>query len=87
MHHSVNSRSVMLFGQADKVEDSAKLENLRRFVDGLFPGRNDTLRADHAQDLKATMVLEMEIVDGSAKSIPEIPATWRKIIPYQSGRT
>ena len=67
MHHSVNSRSVMLFGQAHKVEDSAKLENLRRFVDGLFPGRNDTLRADHTQDLKATTVLGMEIVDSSAK--------------------
>ena len=67
MHHSANFRSVMLFSQAHKVEDSAKLKNLRRFVDGLFPGQNDTLRTDHAKDLKATMVLEMEIVDGSAK--------------------
>ena len=44
----------MLFGQAHKVEDSAKLEDLGRFVDGLILGHNDTLRTDHAQDLKAT---------------------------------
>lgn len=68
MHHSVNSRSVMLFGTAVKVEDpTEKLEKLGRFVNGLFPGRYESLRPDHAQDLKATMVLGMEISEGSAK--------------------
>ncbi len=68
MHHSVNSRSVTLFGTAVKVEDPAeKLEKLGRFVNGLFPGRYESLRPDHAQDLKATMVLGMEISEGSAK--------------------
>lgn len=68
MHHSVNSRSVMLFGKAWKVEDpEEKLKKLSTFVNGLFPGRYDMLRPDHAQDLKATMVLGMEITEGSAK--------------------
>lgn len=68
MHHSANTRSVMLFGTAFKVEDpDEKLARLRNFVNGLFPGRYDTLRPDHAQDLKATMVLGMEISEGSAK--------------------
>jgi nitroimidazol reductase NimA-like FMN-containing flavoprotein (pyridoxamine 5'-phosphate oxidase superfamily) len=68
MHHSVNSRSVMLFGTAFKVEDpDEKLAKLGRFVNGLFPGRYDMLRPDHPQDLKATMVLGMEISEGSAK--------------------
>lgn len=68
MHHSANTRSVTLFGTARKVTDpDAKLVHLRRFVDGLFPGRYDTLRPDHAQDLKATMVLWMDICEGSAK--------------------
>ncbi|MDU9004346.1 pyridoxamine 5'-phosphate oxidase family protein [Sedimentitalea todarodis] len=68
MHHSVNARSVMLFGTAKKVEDPAeKLVKLRNFVNGLFPGRYDTLRPDHEQDLKATMVLGMDIAEGSAK--------------------
>lgn len=68
MHHSANTRSVMLFGTAIKIEDPGeKLEKLRTFVNGLFPGRYDTLRPDHAQDLKATMVLGMDIAEGSAK--------------------
>ena len=68
MHHSVNTRSVMLWGTARKVEDpDEKLAKLGRFVNGLFPGRYDMLRPDHAQDLKATMVLGMEITEGSAK--------------------
>ncbi len=68
MHHSVNSRSVMLFGTAHMVEDpDTKLQKLRQFMEGLYPGRYDTLRADHAQDIKATMVLGMEITEGSAK--------------------
>ncbi|MEP4194739.1 MAG: pyridoxamine 5'-phosphate oxidase family protein [Aliishimia sp.] len=68
MHHSVNSRSVMLFGRAHKVEDpDAKLQMLGRFVDGLFPDRYGSLRPDHAQDLKATTILGMEIKEGSAK--------------------
>lgn len=68
MHHSVNSRSVTLFGTAFQIEDpDEKLEKLKTFLDGLFPDRYDTLRPDHAQDLKATMVLGMEICEGSAK--------------------
>lgn len=68
MHHSVNSRSVMLFGRAVKVEDPAeKHAKLARFVNGLFPGRYEGLREEHAQDLKATTVLGMEIAEGSAK--------------------
>ena len=68
MHHSVNSRSVMLFGKAFKVEGpDEKLKKLGRFVNGLFPGRYQMLRPDHTQDLKATMLLGMEIVEGSAK--------------------
>ncbi|WP_170331861.1 pyridoxamine 5'-phosphate oxidase family protein [Ruegeria arenilitoris] len=68
MHHSVNSRSVTLFGTAVKVEDpEEKLRKLARFVDGLFPGRYEDLRPDHAQDLKATTVLGMQISEGSAK--------------------
>lgn len=67
-HHSVNSRSVTLFGTAFKVEDPAeKLARLRRFVEGLFPGRYVSLRPDTAQDVKATTLLGLKIQEGSAK--------------------
>ncbi len=67
-HHSVNYRSVTLFGTARKVEDAdAKEARLKAFVDGLFPGRWEMLRAMTAQELKATTILSMPIDEASAK--------------------
>lgn len=66
-HHSVNSRSVMLFGQAELVPDSEKEARLDAFIEGLWPGRTAILRPNTAQELKATMLLRMRIEEGSAK--------------------
>ncbi len=67
-HHSVNYRSVTLFGTARKVQDAAAKEaRLKAFVDGLFPGRWETLRALTGQELKATTILSMPIDEASAK--------------------
>ena len=66
-HHSVNSRSVMLFGRAEKVADADKEARMKAMVDGLFPGRWPILRAPTAQEIKATTILSMEIEEGAAK--------------------
>ncbi len=67
-NHSVNSRSVTLFGTAFKVEDpQQKREKLSRFIDGLFPGRSVILRRDLDQDIKATTLLGLKIDEASAK--------------------
>ncbi|GBQ70452.1 hypothetical protein AA103196_2494 [Ameyamaea chiangmaiensis NBRC 103196] len=67
-NHSVNFRSAMVFGRAFVVEDdAAKTEHLRDMVEGLFPGRWETLRPMTAQELKATAVLGMAIDEASAK--------------------
>jgi nitroimidazol reductase NimA-like FMN-containing flavoprotein (pyridoxamine 5'-phosphate oxidase superfamily) len=67
-HHSINYRSVMLLGRAEMVTDVAEKEaRLKAFVDGMFPGRWDILRAVSAQELKATSVLSMPIDEASAK--------------------
>lgn len=67
-HHSINYRSVMLFGQAHKVEDEAhKLQALENFVERVVPGRWAQLRPATSQELKATMVLAMQIGEGAAK--------------------
>ncbi|MCA0918827.1 pyridoxamine 5'-phosphate oxidase family protein [Pseudooceanicola nanhaiensis] len=93
-HHSVNSRSVTLFGTAFKVEDPAeKLAKLTRFVNGLFPGRYEGLRPDHEQDLKGTMVLGLKIEEGAAKVRTGQPSDededyalpiWAGVIPVQT---
>ncbi len=66
-HHSVNSRSVMLFGVAEPVPEEEKEAKLNAFIDGLWPGRAATLRPNNAQELKATSLLSMKIEEGSAK--------------------
>jgi len=44
-HHSINYRSVMLFGNAHVIDDAGeKLAALKGFVDRMYPGRWDTLR-------------------------------------------
>ncbi len=67
-HHSVNYRSVMLFGKASVVEDDEAAEaKLKQMVEGLYPGRWDMLRPMTAKELKATTVLSMPIDEASAK--------------------
>ncbi|MXQ07850.1 pyridoxamine 5'-phosphate oxidase family protein [Alphaproteobacteria bacterium GH1-50] len=67
LHHSANTRSVMLFGRAEPVPDDQKEARLDAFIDGLWPGRSAMLRPTNAQELKATTILSMEITEGSAK--------------------
>ena len=67
-HHSVNYRSVVLYGEAVPVEDASdKEERLRYFLEGVFPGRWDMLRPITAKEIKATKVLGMPIREGAAK--------------------
>ena len=66
-HHSVNFRSVMLFGQAEVVPDEEKEARLTAFIEGLFPGRSEALRPNQTQEIKATKILRMPISEGSAK--------------------
>lgn len=67
-NHSINYRSVMLFGQAHKVEDEDdKARVLETFTEKLFPGRWAALRPVTRKELKVTTVLHMRIEEGSAK--------------------
>ncbi|MCH8802101.1 MAG: pyridoxamine 5'-phosphate oxidase family protein [Chloroflexi bacterium] len=66
-HHSINYRSVMLFGEATKVGNAEREERLQSFVEHLIPGRWETLRPLTAKEAKATTVFSMPIDEGSAK--------------------
>ncbi|MCB6178251.1 pyridoxamine 5'-phosphate oxidase family protein [Rhodobacter sp. Har01] len=66
--HSVNHRSVMVFGTAQPVTDpAAKRAHLRAMVETLWPGRWDTLRPMTEQELKATAILSLPLTEASAK--------------------
>lgn len=67
-HHSVNYRSVMLFGRAELVTDpQAKYDALVDFMERLAPGRWDEIRDATTQEVKGTKVARMEITEGAAK--------------------
>lgn len=67
-HHSVNYRTVMLFGNAQPVTDPGeKLRHLDMFVERLYPGRTAEVRRPTKQELKATTVLGMPIAEAVAK--------------------
>ena len=67
LHHSINYRSVMLFGEATKIEEKDKNSLLDNFVEALIPGRLEKLRQMTDQEAKATTVFSMPIDEGSAK--------------------
>jgi len=67
-HHSMNYRSVVLLGVAEKVEDED--EKRRAFdviVDHVLPGRSQSARATSPSELRTTLVLKLAIDEGSAK--------------------
>ncbi|MHB1359051.1 MAG: pyridoxamine 5'-phosphate oxidase family protein [Rhodocyclaceae bacterium] len=66
-NHSVNSRSLTLFGTAEPVRDNEKRAALDTFVERLWPGRVAKLRPPTEQEIRATAVLSMEINEGSLK--------------------
>lgn len=66
-HHSMNYRSVVVFGKAKLVEDAYKNEALKVISDHLIPHRWEEVREPNSKELKATKVLEIIIDQASAK--------------------
>jgi hypothetical protein len=67
-HHSLNYRSVVVFGRARVVEsDEEKTRALRAFTEHVVPGRWDAVRWPTPQELAATLVLALPLSEASAK--------------------
>lgn len=90
-HHSVNYRSVVLFGQGRLVEtDEEKLLGLKALTDQMLPGRWEESRQPNPTELKSTKVIAFVIEQASAKvrSGPpkddpedEDAAVWAGVVP------
>ena len=66
--HSMNYRSVVLFGKAENVTDAAeKMTALKAFTEHVMPGRWDEVRSPSPEELAATSVLALPIAEASAK--------------------
>jgi uncharacterized protein len=67
-HHSVNYRSVVVFGEARPVEpEEERLRALELFTEKLVPGRWADVRPPSRQELKGTKVLALSLDEASAK--------------------
>ena len=88
-HHSVNYRSVVLFGRAAEVTDFAeKRRVLDALIEKLEPGRSRACRPANDKELAATLVIGMPIVEASAKirTGPPLPEDDEdRSLPYWTG--
>ncbi len=67
-HHSMNYRSVVVFGKAQLIsEPEHKNRALRVIAEHITPGRWDEVRPPTLQELKATLVLALPLEEASAK--------------------
>jgi uncharacterized protein len=90
-HHSLNYRSVVLFGQGRRVTDEAELKHsLSAIVETLLQGRGRETIGVSADDLKTTLVVAFPIDEGSAKvrvgppaDDPETPRGFVGVIPVR----
>jgi hypothetical protein len=67
-HHSMNYRSVVIFGRATLLEDpAAKREALQAFTEHVAPDRWQEIRQPSVKELQATTVLAIPLHEVSAK--------------------
>ncbi|MCX7671653.1 MAG: pyridoxamine 5'-phosphate oxidase family protein [Anaerolineae bacterium] len=87
-HHSVNYRSVVLFGRGRPIEDpEEKLTALRILTEHLTPGRWGAARPPNAAELNATAVVAVAIENASAKvrSGPPADSAEDQALPVWAG--
>ena len=67
-HHSMNYRSVVVFGRAKMIGDpDEKLAALQALSEHMIPGRWDDVRLPNESELKQTTVLSLPLEEASAK--------------------
>ena len=67
-HHSMNYRSVVMFGKGEVVEDKEeKIAALKAFTEHMMPNRWDDVRKPTDKELNATSILKFRIEEASAK--------------------
>lgn len=67
-HHSMNYRSVVVFGNAVRIEDyGERAAALEAIVEHLVPGRTTEVRATTDEEVAKTLVVSVRLVEASVK--------------------
>ena len=67
-HHSMNYRSVLIFGRTTLIENpEEKMVALRALSEHMIPGRWDEVRGPNERELQLTTVLSLKLDEASAK--------------------
>lgn len=92
-HHSINYRSVVIFGTGKLVESEAEKQfGLKAISDNLLPKRWEDCREPNSKELNVTSVLKIEIEEASAKIREGMPIdddsdmnlpVWAGILPLK----
>jgi len=92
-HHSMNFRSVVIFGTARVIDDEdAKLAAFREFFEHVMPGRWDDVRPPNRKELTQTALVELPLDEVSAKIRTGAPGdekedyalpVWAGLIPFE----
>ncbi len=92
-HHSMNYRSVVVFGKAQVIRDEAEKTNaLRAFTEHIISHRWSEIRPPNKKELKATLVLSLSLHEASAKIRAGAPVddeedysinVWAGVIPLE----
>jgi nitroimidazol reductase NimA-like FMN-containing flavoprotein (pyridoxamine 5'-phosphate oxidase superfamily) len=87
-HHSMNFRSVVVYGVATKVDsDDEKHIATRALVEHMVPGRSDEVRGPTASELRKTLFVRVPIDEASAKirTGPPVEDPDDLALPYWGG--
>jgi nitroimidazol reductase NimA-like FMN-containing flavoprotein (pyridoxamine 5'-phosphate oxidase superfamily) len=92
-HHSMNYRSVVVFGTASVIEgDEAKTAAFREFFEHVLPGRWGDVRKPNSRELAQTALIALPLGEASAKIRTGPPAdddpdydlpVWAGLIPLE----
>ena len=67
-HHSMNYRSVMVFGRAERVVDpQEQFDSMVAIVEHLVPGRRHDTRLPTPEELRKTLIVRLPLAECSAK--------------------
>ena len=95
-NHSMNYRSVVVYGQFEIVEDDAeKLAAMNTFMDKIAEGRRHEARSGNAKEINATSVLRISLAEAEVKVSASLPsdkeedldlAVWAGVLPLKMTR-